>query len=49
MVILPTQIDPGSADFRANRDFMLSAVQELKERQERVRLGGGQRAVELHC
>ncbi len=49
MVILPTQIDPGSAEFRANRDFMLSAVQELKERQERVRQGGGQRAVELHC
>ena len=48
MVILPTQIDPGSAEFAANKAFMGGVVDQLKERRALVAQGGGARAVELH-
>ena len=48
MVILPTAIDPNSADYRANREHMQAAVERLGQGRERVRRGGGERAIELH-
>jgi 3-methylcrotonyl-CoA carboxylase beta subunit len=45
---LDTHAEPGSADFRASADAMRAQVAELRERQARVRLGGGETATERH-
>lgn len=48
MEILPTQVQPGSDTFRANRAAMEAQVAELRERLGRVRAGGGPAAVTRH-
>ncbi len=48
MGILPTRIDPASAEFRANKAHMEALVAELRERLEKVRQGGGPEAVARH-
>ena len=48
MSVLPTRVDPGSPAFQDNRARNLELVAELRERLERVRQGGGERAVERH-
>ena len=45
---LPTSIEPGAPEFIANRDRMQGLVEELRERQELVREGGGAASVERH-
>jgi 3-methylcrotonyl-CoA carboxylase beta subunit/propionyl-CoA carboxylase len=45
---LESHIDPASDAFRANRARMEQLVGELKERQARIRLGGGERYLERH-
>jgi 3-methylcrotonyl-CoA carboxylase beta subunit/propionyl-CoA carboxylase len=41
-------VNPGDSEFSANRDWMQSIVEELRERQAQVRAGGGPALVERH-
>jgi 3-methylcrotonyl-CoA carboxylase beta subunit/propionyl-CoA carboxylase len=46
--VLETAVNPGDPEFSANRDWMQSIVEELRERQAQVRAGGGPALVERH-
>jgi 3-methylcrotonyl-CoA carboxylase beta subunit len=48
MSIIETRINPRSAEFAANREWMLQLVAELEERQAVARQGGGERSVRRH-
>jgi 3-methylcrotonyl-CoA carboxylase beta subunit len=48
MDILPTHIDPRSAQFRANRERMAGLVTELRQRLAEARQGGGPRYLQRH-
>ena len=48
MEILPSKINPNSADFKRNMVHNLEQVRLLRERLQVVRAGGGERAVALH-
>ncbi len=48
MRVLPTAVDTGSDEFRANRAAMRALEAELAERRARVRAGGGERATARH-
>ncbi|MEW6277139.1 MAG: carboxyl transferase domain-containing protein [Candidatus Eremiobacterota bacterium] len=48
MARFETRLKPRSPEFRANRAAMLALVDELSERLERARQGGGPRAAERH-
>jgi 3-methylcrotonyl-CoA carboxylase beta subunit/propionyl-CoA carboxylase len=48
MEILPSKINPNSADFKRNMAHNLEQVRLLRERLQVVRAGGGERAVALH-
>ena len=48
MSILPTSINPKSAEYRENYAAMSQLVEELRERQARVRQGGSERARQRH-
>ena len=45
MDVLPTQIQPESAEFRENLAHMAALAADLRERLARVRVGGGEEAV----
>ena len=45
---LGSAVQPSSAEFRANAEWMRGLVAELREREAAARAGGGQRAVERH-
>jgi 3-methylcrotonyl-CoA carboxylase beta subunit len=49
MPTLPTAIRPSSEEFAANRRHMEGLVEELRRHVDRVSLGGGPRARELHA
>src|SRR5437667_10668419 len=42
---IESQINPRSAEFAMNRDWMLGLIAELEERQAQARAGGGERSV----
>jgi len=46
--VLPTDLDTGSAAYRANRDGMLGLLQEIERLRAQVAGGGGPRYVERH-
>ena len=46
--MLPTHINPTSADFRANAGAMRALVEELRHRQEQIREGGSARSRQRH-
>ena len=46
--VLPTSVRPASTEFTENRDRMRALVEELFERIDRVRQGGGPEAVARH-
>jgi 3-methylcrotonyl-CoA carboxylase beta subunit len=46
--ILETQIDTGSAEFKANRDAMMATVNHWRKEIARTKLGGGTEATEKH-
>src|SRR6188472_3517190 len=48
METLETRIRPDSPEFQANRDRMTAAVDDLRTRLARVRLGGGERYLQRH-
>ncbi|MBF6589953.1 MAG: methylcrotonoyl-CoA carboxylase [Ktedonobacterales bacterium] len=48
MTILPTSIDPKSAEFQANAAAMRALVEEFHTRQARVRQGGSEHAHQRH-
>lgn len=48
MGLLPTRVDPNSAEFRENKAYMEVLVAELRQRLEKVRQGGGPEAVARH-
>ncbi|MHB1834805.1 MAG: carboxyl transferase domain-containing protein [Solirubrobacteraceae bacterium] len=48
MTTLRSHVDPGSEEFRANLDFNLALVDDLREQVRRAALGGGERARERH-
>jgi 3-methylcrotonyl-CoA carboxylase beta subunit/propionyl-CoA carboxylase len=48
MDILPTHVDPSSAEFRTNRERMAVLVRELQERVSAAREGGGPRYLQRH-
>lgn len=48
MEVLETHIDAGSADFKINRDAMLSIVNAWRSTVEQVKLGGGEEALKKH-
>src|SRR5512146_1045401 len=43
MEALPTNIDPGDSTFQSNTAYHRRLAQELRERHEQVRQGGGQK------
>ena len=45
---LGSAVQPSSAEFRANAEWMRGLVAELREREAAARAGGGERAVERH-
>jgi acetyl-CoA carboxylase carboxyltransferase component len=45
---IASHLDPGSDEFRRNREQMRGLVAELEGHLERVRAGGGEKAVERH-
>ncbi len=45
---LVTRIHPSSKEFKENQDCLQSLVEELKEKSEKVRVGGGTAAVKRH-
>ncbi len=45
---IESKIDPRSEEFQKNREAMLGLVQELKERQAQVAMGGGEKAQARH-
>src|SRR5580765_2191736 len=45
---LDSNVDPSSDEFRRNNERMAALVAELRERQARVREGGGEKYVERH-
>ncbi|MGH9201388.1 MAG: carboxyl transferase domain-containing protein [Vicinamibacterales bacterium] len=45
---IPTSVQPGSPEFKANRAEMIRLVNELNERLEVARQGGGERSRERH-
>ncbi len=48
MAVIKSQIDRGSEQYRANREQMLSLVEELRLRVEQVKAGGGPDSVKRH-
>ncbi|HET8911395.1 MAG TPA: carboxyl transferase domain-containing protein [Ktedonobacteraceae bacterium] len=46
MSTLESSLQPRSADFARNREWMLQLVRELEERQAQARAGGGERSVQ---
>jgi 3-methylcrotonyl-CoA carboxylase beta subunit len=48
MGVLDTRIDPSGAEFRANREHNLALVADLRARLARVRLAGGEAAINRH-
>ena len=48
MTVIESQIKPRSAEFQANRRHHEEEVALLRERQEQVRQGGGERAMQRH-
>ena len=48
MEVIGSNLRTADPDFRDNRARMAALVQDLKERLEQARAGGGQRAVDLH-
>jgi len=48
MRVLPTAVDPGSEEFRANQAAMRQLEEALRERRARAREGGGDRAIARH-
>ena len=48
MSIIRSQIDTQSADYQQNRDAWLRLVDELCERQAKVREGGGEKYTQRH-
>ena len=45
---LDSTVDPSSSDFRRNFERMAALVVELRERQARVKEGGGEKYVQRH-
>jgi len=48
MSVLKTTINTGSDEFRKNYDIMIAQVQELREKIEKIKLGGGEKARAKH-
>src|SRR5512147_861490 len=48
MEALPTNIDPGDSTFQSNTAYHRRLAQELRERHEQVRQGGGQKYRQRH-
>ncbi len=48
MPVLETRVDPGSAEFQANREHNLALVRTLRQRLALVKRGGGEEAVKRH-
>jgi acyl-CoA carboxylase subunit beta len=48
MPVLTSSVDPASAEFRANREAMLSSLEEIDAQLSLARAGGGERYVERH-
>src|SRR4051812_8316092 len=48
MAIIKSQVERGSEQYRANADYNLSLVEELRERLALVRQGGGPEAIKRH-
>jgi acyl-CoA carboxylase subunit beta len=46
--VLTSSVDPASTEFRANRDAILAALQEVDAELSKARAGGGERYVERH-
>src|SRR6201990_536321 len=44
--LLPSKVDPTSAKFEANMRFMADLVSEVRNQEEKIREGGGQKAIE---
>src|SRR5437870_4799447 len=48
MSVLESQIDPASAEFRENEAHMQLLLEELRERRDQAKAGGGGEAVKRH-
>ena len=48
MQVLKSQVDPRSAEFRANADAMRMLVNDLRDKTDAVSMGGGQSACDRH-
>lgn len=48
MAVITTQLDVRSEAFKKNKDYMTSLLTGLKEKWERVKQGGGEKALEKH-
>lgn len=48
MAVLDTEINSNSEDFKNNKLYMQALVDELKNRVERIKLGGGEEALKKH-
>src|SRR5207249_6691371 len=44
--LLPSKVDPTSARFEANMRFMADMVSQVRNEEETIREGGGQKAIE---
>ncbi|HVR31248.1 MAG TPA: acyl-CoA carboxylase subunit beta, partial [Acidimicrobiia bacterium] len=48
MQTLPTNVDRGSEEFRANRAAMEAKLAEFEDLQAQARMGGGQKYIDRH-
>lgn len=48
MAVLDTEINANSEDFKKNKQYMQVLVDELKNRVEKIKLGGGEEALKKH-
>ncbi len=48
MAVLDTEINSNAEDFKKNKLYMQTLVDELKNRVERIKLGGGEEALKKH-
>lgn len=48
MAVLETEVNKDSEEFKKNKNFMESLVKELKDRVDKIKLGGGEEAQKKH-